>query len=109
MSARKDKPQVLTANLLKGGNVVFLAGDGTWTSDIGQADIAETAEAATGLEKLGAFSTENNIIVDPYLIEVAIEADGRVRPVKYREFLRTQGPTVRRDLGYQAEAAKPVQ
>lgn len=96
--------QALTANMLKGGNVVFLAKDGTWTTDIDAAEVAGGKEAAAELEKLGAFSRENNIVVDPYLIDVEVGANGKVRPTKYREFLRTQGPTVRRDLGYQAEA-----
>ncbi len=42
-----------------------------------------------------------NEVVDAYLIEVAQE-EGRLRPLKLREYLRTVGPSVRTDLGKQA-------
>jgi hypothetical protein len=43
-------------------------------------------------------------VVDPYLIEVTRE--GAVpRPVRLREAIRARGPTVRPDLGKQAEGA----
>ena len=41
-------------------------------------------------------------VVDPYLIEVVV-GDARVRPVETRERIRATGPTVRKDLGRQAE------
>ena len=45
-----------------------------------------------------------NVIVDPYLVQVTISADGEPVPVHYRERMRTLGPTTRLDLGKQAEA-----
>ena len=42
-------------------------------------------------------------VVDPYLVDVEIAADGRSRPRHYREALRALGPSMRPDLGKQAD------
>jgi len=44
------------------------------------------------------------VVVGPYLIDV-IDDNGRPRAALIREHLRTLGPSVRRDLGKQAERA----
>jgi hypothetical protein len=92
--------QILTANRLLDGAVMFLAAEG-WVEDIARATVAETDEQAKALEALGRQSTATNEVVDAYLIEVAGEA-GLIRPVKLREYLRIMGPSVRTDLGKQA-------
>jgi sulfite reductase (NADPH) hemoprotein beta-component len=92
--------RVAIANLLRGGNVVFLAGDGRWSAHIDEARVAESDEAAAALEARARASEDATEVVDPYLIEVERGEDG-LRPVKYREWLRTRGPSVRLDLGYQ--------
>ncbi len=92
--------QVLTANRLLDGEVVFLAGGG-WVEDIAHATLAQTGEQARALDALGRQSMATNEVVDAYLIEVTAEA-GRLRPLKLREHLRTLGPSVRTDLGKQA-------
>ena len=43
-------------------------------------------------------------VIDPYLIEVTLDG-AAPRPVSNREAIRAQGPTVRLDLGKQAELA----
>ncbi len=42
-------------------------------------------------------------VVDPYLVAVEIAAEGAPRPRHYREALRALGPSVRPDLGKQAD------
>jgi len=96
--------KVVTANLLRGGNVVFLAADGRWSAQIDAARVAESEEAAEALEAAARASEEATEVVGPYLIEVGRGEDG-LRPVRYREWLRTQGPSVRLDLGYQGAAS----
>jgi hypothetical protein len=98
--------RIVTANLLRGGNVVFLAGDGRWSAQIDEARLAESDEAAAALEARARASVDATDVVDPYLIEVEHGEDG-LRPVRYREWLRTRGPSVRLDLGYQG-AARPA-
>lgn len=97
--------KIVTANLLAGGNVVFLAGEGRWSSDVGEARVAEDKEQAAALEALARDSVARNVVVDPYLIDVE-RAEGGLRATKYRELLRTAGPSVRPDLGYQADASR---
>ncbi len=95
--------QIVTANLLRGGNVVFLAADGSWSPRIEVARVAESDEQAQELEAFARASEEATKVVGPYLIEVERGEEG-LRPVRYREWIRTQGPSVRRDLDYQGAA-----
>ena len=96
--------KVLTANHLLTGEVVFLAEGELWTPKINEALVAETGEEETWLEEAGARALGAQIIVEPYLIDV-VRQGGTIEPVRFRERIRTLGPTVRPDLGKQAEAA----
>ena len=100
--------QVVTANLLRGGNVVFLAAGGRWSPHIDAARVAETDAAARELEALARAGEEGTEVVGPYLIEVERGEDG-LQPVRYREWLRARGPSVRLDLGYQGGGAEGAQ
>ncbi|MEP0706912.1 DUF2849 domain-containing protein [Parvibaculum sp.] len=94
--------QALTANRLSDGIVVYLtAGDG-WSESLQEAEVAEGKEAADALLARAEPSVANNTVVEPYLFEVAKEADG-IRAASVRETIRQAGPTVRLDLGKQAE------
>ena len=95
-------PQVLTANRLSDGEVVYLAGDGSWVDRIGGAKVfATTAEGEAALP-IGIEAERNQLVVHAYLFDVT-PAD-TTKPVKMREIIRAAGPTVRRDLGKQASA-----
>jgi len=85
--------QVLIANRLIDGFVVFLTDDGQWTSAIGEGALAESDEAAAALLATGQQAADDNVVVDPYLIPVVME-DGTAKPVEYREYIRASGPTV---------------
>lgn len=91
---------VLTANHLVEGHVVFLDDNGIWVSDVNRAALAETPAQKAEFDRKSEAAKAATLIVEPYLIEVTIEA-GAVRPVKNRERVRTLGPSVRVDLGYQ--------
>jgi hypothetical protein len=95
--------EVMTANRLLDGEVVFLGAHG-WIETIDAATVAVTPEGSKALDALGRQAMAVNEVVDAYLIEVAQE-EGRLRPVKLREYLRTLGPSVRPDLGKQARRA----
>jgi len=94
--------QVITANRLDDGLAVFYDPDGQWQSTITQAACVEKGEVADKL--LAEASDEKNqlVVVGPYLIDVCDE-EGALEPVRYREMIRTKGPSVRPDLGYQAK------
>ena len=98
--------QVVTANRLRDGEVVFLGTRG-WVLDIARATVAQAADEVKALEALARQSEAVNEVVDAYLVEVERRDDG-LRPVKLREYLRTLGPSVRTDLGKQAMGARHV-
>ena len=99
--------QVVIANRLGDGIVVFLAkASGSsveWADQIQDAEVAEDDARAAEMLGLGeADVAARNQVMDPYLIDVEMQG-GEVRPTKYREAIRALGPTIRTDLGKQAE------
>ena len=96
--------QALTANRLNDGIVVYLAADDRWSESLQDADVAEGKEAADALLARAAPSVDRNEVVEPYLFEVSPEDEG-IRAISVRETILQAGPTVRRDLGKQAELA----
>jgi hypothetical protein len=93
-------PQVLTANRLSAGEVVYWSAAKGWVVRLAEADVLPDAEAETAL-KQAADQVRQRAVVNPYLFDVRIE-NGTPRPVKMREAIRAAGPTVRTDLGKQA-------
>ena len=100
--------QVVIASRLSDGVVVFLKeaatpGSADWVLQLDSAELANSDDRASELLAIGEADAEKtHVIVDPYLIDV-VEEDGRLRPTKYREAIRALGPTIRLDLGKQAE------
>ena len=99
--------QVVIANRLSDGIVVFLAkasaGSVEWAHQIEDAEVAADDARATEMLSLGeADVADRNQVMDPYLIDVEMQ-NGRPHPTKYREAIRALGPTIRTDLGKQAE------
>jgi sulfite reductase (NADPH) hemoprotein beta-component len=98
---RPPLPVILVANDLVDGEVVFRSAKG-WSSDHRDALIAGNAEAAEALEAEGAAEMAANKVVDAYLVDVTLGDSGPM-PRHYRERLRTLGPSIRTDLGKQAD------
>ena len=98
------KEQALTANRLIDGVVVYLTADGKLSESLQDAEVAEGKEAAEALLARATPFVDANEIIEPYLFAVELE-DGRIRAVSVRETIRQAGPTVRLDLGKQAELA----
>ena len=100
---RRGRMKAVTANRLADGAVVYLGDDDQWTPYLVEAARFEDADAAPVLAAAQGRVTE---IADAYLIDVDGPGD-RLAPAgrqALRETIRTNGPTVRTDLGYQAEA-----
>jgi hypothetical protein len=93
-------PQVLTANRLRDGEVVYWHG-GEWANSLSAAEIFDEEEPANSALADAGASVKARLVVNPYLFPVRIEG-GDVRPVEEREIIRAAGPTIRRDLGKQA-------
>jgi hypothetical protein len=103
---RWDEPvaKLVTANRLSDGAVVYFDAAGGWSLNLTDALVAADDAHAEALLERAAPAVEARLIVEPYLMEVAAGATG-VRPLRERERIRAAGPTVRRDLGKQAEGA----
>ncbi|NND53898.1 MAG: DUF2849 domain-containing protein [Gammaproteobacteria bacterium] len=86
-------PQVVIANSLTDGFVVFLTDQQGWSGDIADAAVADDEDAAGQLLAVAATAEQSNRVIDPYLIEVEIGGK-RPRPLEYREYIRAYGPTV---------------
>ena len=94
-------PQILTANRLRDGAVVYWRENG-WQEALAAAEIFEDAAAAKAALEAAAASVRAREVVTPYLFDVRIE-DGAAIPAKERERIRAAGPSVRGDLGKQAD------
>ena len=88
-----ERAQVVTANRLRDGAVVFLAGDGSWSIHVDDAAVARDQEEEARLLGVGAADTTACVVIAPYLIEVEIEGE-QVTPMGPRERIRAFGPTV---------------
>lgn len=93
-------PKAVSANDLLLGDVVYFTPNGDWSSELSSAAIANNSKMAEQL-LMEAGQSEDRA-VDPYLIDVELVPTQEPRPVKYREVLRTLGPSNRLDLGKQA-------
>jgi hypothetical protein len=98
---RPPLPVILLANDLLDGEVVFWTGS-AWSPLPDDALIAKDDAAATALEQAAGRGLDAQQVVDAYLVDVAIDATGLASPRHYRERIKTEGPTTRRDLGKQA-------
>ena len=103
--------QIVLASRLGDGRVVFLANGSTagsveWASLIQEAAVADDDASAGRLLRIAEADAEaRHLVVDAYLIDV--EGEGAtLKPSKYREEIRALGPTIRKDLGKQAEGAE---
>ena len=93
-------PQILTANRLSVGEVVYWSAAKGWVQRLADADVLADDAAEATLKGAAEF-VRQRVVVNPYLFDVRVES-GAVRPVKMRETIRAAGPTVRTDLGKQA-------
>jgi hypothetical protein len=90
-------PQILNANDLPSGDVVYWTGNG-WHRDISKAILIDEASA----EPVGKAGIAGRQVVDVYLVDVTVTDKGPW-PTKYREQVRATGPSVRPDLPKHAE------
>jgi len=99
-------PDVITANRLTDGVVVFQAADAGWSEDFNRAAVLPDPQATASALARAKQDETNNIVVDPYAVAVE-ERNGHMAPKALREAIRAAGPTIRRDLGKQAQGQAP--
>ena len=97
-----EKGQLVTANRLRDGIAVFMKRAGDWSEVIDEAVLALEPQAAAALEARAKEDERKTLVTGAYLID-AERLNGRVRAAHIRERMRALGPTVRLDLGKQAE------
>lgn len=98
-SAAKTKAaiQVVTANRLDDGIVVYLDPAGGWTERLGAALQIEGESALAAAVALGKKAEADQIVVESYPIDVA--RDGAVlTALRLRERIRAEGPTIHPEL-----------
>jgi hypothetical protein len=98
----KQAPQMLTANRLRDGEVVYWRGD-EWVEKYADGEIFPDEPGAQAALAAAQDFVKRNIVVATYLFDV--REDGS--PVKEREIIRAAGPSVRRDTGKQTQYDVP--
>ena len=93
--------QVISANRLGDGIVVYLTADGGWSERIVDAWVIDGKDQGGAALVVARGAVEACTVVDPYLIDIT-DGDGDRRPTLNREMIRALGPTVRLDIGKQA-------
>lgn len=96
--------QIVTANRLGDGIVVYLSPANVWLERIEDAEVAHDKDAAAALLARAEAPEQRVRVVGPYLMDVTEEV-GRPEAVSVRERIRALGPSVRTDLGRQAASA----
>ena len=99
-------PEVVTANRLADGVVVFQTADAGWSEDFNEAQVHPDAAATKTATARALEDAAMNLVVDVYAFAVEMR-NGHVVPKALREAIRATGPTVRRDLGKQALGLAP--
>ena len=83
--------QILTANNLFSGEVIYLKLKKKWVDSPDKASVFDNQEEA---DKALAFANlQIGELVDAYLIDVELTPAGKLKPKTYREQLRSIGPT----------------
>ena len=93
----KPQLQVMTANRLSDGVVVYLDAQDRWVEVLGDALVAKTKTAVDALLAGAELAVGARRVVGPYLFAVAATATG-IDPISQREHIRSLGPTVGTDF-----------
>ncbi len=80
-------PEVITANRLTDGIVVYLAPDSSWVEDLAHARVAVTEDEIKALESEAAKAVAERRVVATYPMAVAVE-DGIPVALSVRERIR---------------------
>ena len=99
MSEKVTAPQIVTANRLVDGAVVYLTVGGEWSVHLSDGAVWRTQEEADIALKASDVAVAAQIVVGPYLIEIAETPKG-VQATSARERIRAdRKPTFEPDAG----------
>ena len=102
MAKKLAGPQMVIANLLTDGRVVFLTADGGWSKRYEEAVVSSNDKPIEALLAEAEKSEQKNEVVSIVAAEAVVSADGTTVPDHMKPLMQTKGPSVRPDLGYQA-------
>lgn len=89
-------PEILTANRLYDGDVVYRTAAGDWVDDVDAAELIDGAEQLALAEAAAQADVRACKVLDVVAVKVEV-ADGRIVPTRLRERIRAFGPTVKSD------------
>jgi len=84
-------PKVVTANHLLNGEVIYFTTTHAWSPL--HTEAACYTDSASTAQGLASAQQQPHIAVDPYLVEVRLNAAGQPEPIHFREQFRTRGPS----------------
>ena len=87
---RPNFDQIITANDLLEGDVVYFTAAATWSRDIQKAEVF--SDEAIAQVRLIEAMAQANVIVGAYLMPIQHTNDGHA-PTHFREEFRTKGPS----------------
>lgn len=91
--------QMVTANRLQDGIVVYLTKGGNWSTQFEDGDLLADKETAEAALAAAEESVKACRVLSVYLIDVEIE-NGKPKPTSTREHIRASGqPTVKAEAG----------
>ena len=82
--------QIITANALLEGDVVYFTAADTWTRNIQKAEVF--SDEAIAQVRLIEAMAQTNVVVGAYLMPIQHTQDGYA-PIHFREEFRTKGPS----------------
>lgn len=86
------KLEIVSANRLADGRVVYLAHGDKWSECIIDGRCARNTEESATLLAEAERAVKDGVVVEPYLVEMTNDG-GAFAPVHYRELIRQRGPT----------------
>lgn len=86
------KLEIISANRLSDGRVVYLTRDGDWSESIIDGRSARSEEESTALLAEAERAANEGIVVSPYLVSMTDDG-GAFAPLRFRERIRLFGPT----------------
>ena len=98
--------QMITANRLADGVVVFFNNE-AWVETLTSGALFGNADAVAAALTQAKADEARDIVVEPYAIDV-IDRNGAPHAKHLREAIRAAGPTIRLDLGKQADLDVPA-
>ncbi|HUZ67626.1 MAG TPA: DUF2849 domain-containing protein [Beijerinckiaceae bacterium] len=100
-------PQVITANRLRDGAVVYFGPNERWVEGLQEAVLLPDPESVKSTLERALVGEKANVVLDLFAFDVE-RSGGEVRPIHIRDAIRASGPTVRQDLGKQAADLQPA-